>query len=73
MLPSGYGGELIQIQPPDYITVKVESADDTNKWSNTRKDALGLEYSNRTASRRYNCLSTHITLAFALTVHEFQG
>ena len=69
ILPTGRAGELIQIEPPEHITVQVADG----KGITTTVADLDMEYNSKAESRTYNCLSSGVNLAFALSVQELQG
>ena len=72
VLPRGGAGELIQIEPPQYICMQV--SDDTGITTvPCKRKASKLEYYYKGAERKYFCLSCSLNLAFALTIHEVQG
>ena len=72
VLPRGRPGELIQIEPPQYICMQV-SDDNGITTVPCKRKSDDIEYYYKGASRNYYCLSCGVNLAFALTIHEVQG
>ena len=71
-LPRGRPGELIQIEPPQYICMQV-SDDNGITTVPCKRMSDDIEYYYKSERRHYYCLSCGVNLAFALTVHEVQG
>ena len=72
VLPTGTPGELIQIEPPQYICMQV-SDDNGITTVPCKRQSDDIEYYYKGQSRKYYCLSCGVNLAFALTIHEVQG
>ena len=72
VLPRGRAGELIQIEPPEYICMQV-SDDNGITTVPCKQQSTDIEYYYKGETRKYYCWSCSVNLAFALTVHEVQG
>ena len=72
VLPRGRAGELIQIEPPEYICMQV-SDDNGITTVPCKKQSTDIEYYYKSEKRKYYCWSCSVNLAFALTIHEVQG
>ena len=79
-LPTGAPGELIMIEPPEYLIMEVHHDDGEKKWKTTiscKRHASTLEYGKRknktNQKKKYHCMSTEINLTFSMTIHETQG
>ena len=75
-LPTGAPGELIMIEPPEYIIMEVHHDDGENKWTTTiscKRHAATIEYGPKKKKKKYNCMPTEVNLTFSMTIHETQG
>ena len=79
-LPTGAPGELIMIEPPEYLIMEVHHDDGEKKWTTTiscKRHASTLEYgkmkNKKNQKKKYHCMSTEINLTFSMTIHETQG
>ena len=75
-LPTGAPGELIMIEPPQYIIMEVKHDDGEKTWTTTiacKRHAATLEYGKSKKKKKYHCMSTEVNLLFAMTIHETQG
>ena len=79
-LPTGAPGELIMIEPPEYIIMEVHHDDGQKKWKSTiscKRHPSTLEYgkkkNKKNEKKKYHCMSTEINLTFSMTIHETQG
>ena len=72
VLPRGMPGELIQIDPPQYICMQV-SDDNGITTVPCKRQYDSIEYYYKREVRKYGCKSCSVNLAFALTIHEVQG
>ena len=75
-LPSGAVGELVMIEPPEYIIMEVNHDDGERKWKtiiSCKQHATTLEYGKTKIKKKYHCISLEINLMFAMTIHETQG
>ena len=79
-LPTGAPGELIMIEPPEYLIMEVHHDDGEKKWKTTiscKRHASTIEYGKRkdkkNQKKKYHCMSTEVNLTFSMTIHETQG
>ena len=75
-LPTGAPGQLIMIEPPQYIIMEVKHNNGEKTWTTTiacKRHAATLEYGKKNNKKKYHCMSTEVNLLFAMTIHETQG
>ena len=72
VLPRGRPGELIKIEPPQYICIQVND-DNGITTVPCKREYDSIEYWYKAKLRQYGCRSCGVKLAFALTIHEVQG
>ena len=71
-LPRGRPGELIKIEPPQYLCMQV-SDDNGITTVPCKRQSDSIEYYYKDNTKEYYCKSCGVDLAFALTIHEVQG
>ena len=75
-LPPGAPGEIIMIEPPQYIIMNVHHSKGDRKWTTVvpcKIQTEKLEYKKNGRDKKFHCLSSKIKLMFAMTIHETQG
>ena len=73
ILPKGGPGEVIKIEPPEYIIMKVTGKDGTQTLVPCKRQCTEEDYRFHGKERQYRCWSCSVSLSFAQTVHEVQG
>ena len=73
ILPKGGPGEVIKIEPPEYIIMKVTGKDGTQTLVPCKRQFTEEDYRFDGKERQYRCWSCSVSLSFAQTVHEVQG
>ena len=73
VLPKGGPGEVIKIEPPEYMIMKVVGKDGTPSLVPCKLKTIELDYRFKGKERKYRCMSNEVSLSFAQTVHEVQG
>ena len=73
ILPKGGPGEVIKIEPPEYIIMKVTGKDGTQTLVPCKRQFTEEDYRFHGKERQYRCWSCSVSLSFAQTVHEVQG
>ena len=73
VLPRGDPGELIKIEPPEYLIMQVIGEDGTKSLVPCKRQVTELDYRRNGKERTYRCWSNRICLSFAQTIHEVQG
>ena len=71
-LPLGEPGELIKIEPPDFVTISVDNESGTTVVP-CKRQLQEIKYWLRGEEKVYRCWSNQVDLAFCLTVHSAQG
>ena len=73
VLPKGAPGEVIKIEPPEYIIMKVVGKDGIKSLVPCKLKVSEIDYRYKGKDRKYRCMSNQVSLSFAQTVHEVQG
>ena len=73
VLPKGGAGEVIKIDPPEYVIMQVIKEDGTISLVPCKRQVTELDYRRDGKDKTYRCWSNRISLSFAQTVHEVQG
>ena len=75
-LPPGDPGEMIMIEPPQYIIMEVHHSKAGRDWTTVvpcKLQKATLEYKLNGRDKKYHCRSNKVNLMFAMTIHETQG
>ena len=72
-MPKGGRGEVIKIEPPEYVIMKVVAKDGTSSLVPCKLKVSEIDYRFEGKERKYRCMSNEVSLSFAQTVHEVQG
>ena len=73
-LPPGKAGEIIMIEPPEYIIMHIVNKKEKKTTILPCVETQSkLGYKKNGKDKSYRCFSNHIVLTFALTIHEVQG
>jgi len=76
VLPAGAPGEMIMIEPPEYIIMEVSHKKDKKKWTTIvacKLEKVSFDYKRDGKDKKFFCMSNSVNLKFAFTVHETQG
>ena len=73
VMPGGGAGEIIEIEPPEYVILQVTSDDGTKTLVPCKRQVREVEYRFNGKEKKYRCMSNRVCLSFAQTVHEVQG
>ena len=73
VLPEGEAGEMIKIEPPQYVIMQVKRDDGTKTLVPCKRQVKEIEYRFHGKERQFRCWSNRVCLSFAQTVHEVQG
>ena len=75
-IPPGAPGEMIMIEPPEYIIMEVHHSKAGREWTTVVPCKLQedkLDYKRDGHEKVYYCRSNKVNLKFAMTIHETQG
>ena len=75
-IPPGAPGEMIMIEPPEYIMMEVHHSKAGREWTTVVPCKLQedkLDYKRDGHDKTYYCRSNKVNLKFAMTIHETQG
>ena len=75
VLPTGDPGEMIMIEPPEYIIMEVSHKKGDKRWTTIvpcKSKRVSLDYK-REGKDKFSCISNCVNLMFAFTIHETQG
>ena len=76
VLPAGAPGEMIMIEPPEYIIMEVTHKKDKKQWTTIvacKLEKVSFDYRREGKDKKFFCMSNSVNLKFAFTVHETQG
>ena len=76
VLPAGDPGEMIMIEPPEFIIMEVSHKKGDNRWTTVvpcKSQKVSLDYKRDGKDKKFSCMSNCVNLMFAFTVHETQG
>ena len=76
VLPAGAPGEMIMIEPPEYIIMEVSHKKDKKQWTTIvpcKIQKVSLDYRRDGKDKKFYCMSNSVNLKFAFTIHETQG
>ena len=69
VLPEGEAGEMIKIEPPEYVIMQVTSDNGTKTLVPCKRQIKEVEYRFYGKERKFRCWSNGVCLSFAQTVH----
>ena len=75
VLPAGAPGDMIMIEPPEYIIMEVSHKKDNKRWTTIvpcKIQKVCLDYRDE-KDKKFYCMSNSVNLKFAFTIHETQG
>ena len=73
VLPKGGPGEVIKIEPPEYLIMQVIGKDGTISLVPCKRQVTEIDYRREGKEKTYRCWSNRVSLSFAQTIHEVQG
>ncbi|MEL7307595.1 MAG: AAA family ATPase, partial [Pseudomonadota bacterium] len=76
VLPAGAPGEMIMIEPPEYIIMEVSHKKDKKQWTTIvpcKLEKVTFDYKRDGKDKKFYCMSNSVNLKFAFTIHETQG
>ena len=76
VLPAGAPGEMIMIEPPEYVIMEVHHEKKERKWTTIvpcKRKIETLDYRRDGKDKKFFCFSNSVNLMFAFTIHETQG
>ena len=76
VLPSGDPGEMIMIEPPEFIIMEVSHKKGDDRWTTIvpcKLKKVSLDYKRDGKDKKFSCMSNCVNLMFAFTIHETQG
>ena len=76
VLPAGAPGEMIMIEPPEYIIMEVTHTKGDEHWTTIvpcKRQKVTYDYKRDKEDKKFSCFSNSVNLRFAFTIHETQG
>ena len=76
VLPAGAPGEMIMIEPPEYVIMEVTHKKGDRQWTTIvpcKSQKVTLDYRKDGEDKKFSCYSNSVNLMFAFTIHETQG
>ena len=76
VLRPGAPGEMIRIEPPEYVIMEVSHKKGEQKWTTIvpcKRERVTLDYRRNGQEKKFTCWSNSVNLMFAFTIHETQG
>ena len=76
VLPAGAPGEMIMIEPPEYIIMEVSHRKGDRQWTTIvpcKRKKVTFDYKREGKDKKFSCYSNSVNLMFAFTIHETQG
>ena len=80
VLPAGAPGEMIMIEPPEYVIMEVSHKKGDEHWTTIvpcKRKKVSYEYKrhrkDEKKDKKFSCFSNCVNLMFAFTIHETQG
>ena len=75
-LPGGAPGQMVRIEPPEYIIMEVSHKKDKKQWTTIvpcKLEKVTFDYKRDGKDKKFYCMSNSVNLKFAFTIHETQG
>merc|ERR1712035_134079 len=76
VLPAGAPGEMILIEPPEYVIMEVSHKKGDKHWTTIfpcKRKKETYDYKRQGKDKKFTCFSNSVNLMFAFTIHETQG